>query len=201
MAKEIEAPVICGPFTNWQPKKMITVSEMLTSLSTTNIIGEKFKKLIAVEEQTIGLVRLKSTATALRRHLSVEASEKTNWPNNLVENLGGYKKPVIVNGTYFAKQAHSRFSPEDVFVYIDFVKAGRHFYTVNLEDEFYLHRTIVRNRDEQPVLFNKKKWLNGLPDNFDEDCFRDYQEEFEVIKHFESDKHLWKLSQMVKKPD
>ena len=106
-----------------------------------------------------------------------------------------------MNGKYFADRARSRISCDEVYVYIDYVKAGRHYFCVNLDDEFYLHRSIIRNREEQPVLFNKKKWLNGMPENFDEDCFRDYQEEFEVINHFESDKHLWKLQTVVKRTE
>lgn len=146
----------------------------MENLSLMNVIGEKFKKLLSLETQTIGLVRQKSTATALRKKQSEEASHLLNWTNTLVQNLGGYQKPVIVNGKYFADRTRSRISCDEVYVYIDYVRAGRHYFCVNLEDEFYLHRSIVRNREEQPKLFNKKKWLNGMPENFDEDCFRDY---------------------------
>lgn len=41
------------------------------------------------------------------------------------------------------------------YVYMDFVKSGRHFYTVNNNDKFYLHKTIIRNREEEVVPFNK----------------------------------------------
>lgn len=41
-------------------------------------------------------------------------------------------------------------------MHIDFVKAGRHFYTVNFDDEFYLHRAVVRNREEKVVKSSKK---------------------------------------------
>lgn len=46
LTRESEQPVISGPFTNWKPKKMVQIDKMLSGLSTMNIIGEKFKKLL-----------------------------------------------------------------------------------------------------------------------------------------------------------
>jgi hypothetical protein len=44
----------------------------------------------------------------------------------------------------------------DVYVYVDFMKAGRHFYTVQNDKDFYLHRAIIKRREEQVVVFNKR---------------------------------------------
>lgn len=44
----------------------------------------------------------------------------------------------------------------ECYVYIDFVKSGRLLYTVNdKENNFYLHKTIIRNREEEVVPFDK----------------------------------------------
>lgn len=83
---------------------------------------------------------------------------------------------------------------------MEFVKPGRHFYTVNIEDEFYLHRCIIRNREEDLVKFNTKKAKKLVKKRKSEDFynpFSDYQEEYEVFKHFENDKQLWQVQDLV----
>jgi hypothetical protein len=78
------------------------------------------------------------------------------WKDELVQNLGGYTAPVIVNGIEINEL--EGFDWESVcYCYMDFVKSGRHHYTINSLDKFYLHSTIIRNREQDIVHFNKKK--------------------------------------------
>ena len=46
-AIENEVPLICGPFTNWKPKKMTTVFEFLKTQNPLNLLAEKFKKVVS----------------------------------------------------------------------------------------------------------------------------------------------------------
>ena len=73
------------------------------------------------------------------------------WKNFLVDKLGGIKHPVLVNGVEIdnLQQDH------DVYVYIDIVQPGRHIYSVRYHDQFHLHSTMIRERDEDIKPFNK----------------------------------------------
>ena len=80
-----------------------------------------------------------------------KTGDQNEWKNTLVTNLGGYKNPAIIKGAE-CKSAQNK----DVYVYIDFMRAGRKFYTVQKDEEFYLHRGIIKAREEQVVPFNKR---------------------------------------------
>ena len=69
--------------------------------------------------------------------------------------MGGYKHPVIVNGVEI-NQLDGFDWENECYVYLDFVKSGRHVYTVQHEDKAYMHSTIIRNREEEIVHFNKR---------------------------------------------
>jgi len=45
--------------------------------------------------------------------------------------MGGYLHPVIVNGKEVLELDQEEYIDEKVYVYVDFVKSGRHFYGVN----------------------------------------------------------------------
>jgi hypothetical protein len=38
---------------------------------------------------------------------------------------------------------------------VNFVKSGRHYYTVNHYENFYLHKAFISSREEEIVDFNK----------------------------------------------
>jgi hypothetical protein len=38
---------------------------------------------------------------------------------------------------------------------VNFVKSGRHYYTVNHFENFYLHKAFISSREEEVVDFNK----------------------------------------------
>lgn len=65
----------------------------------------------------------------------------------------------------------------NIYVYVDFVKPGKHFYTVDFNEEFYLHKTIIRSREEDIVPFHKKMNFRVKEFNFEESCFADYRNE------------------------
>lgn len=112
-------------------------------------------------------------------------------------NLGGYQRPCLVN----AKQvANIRgIPPQEVYLHFEFTKPGRHFYTVHSDDEFYLHRCLVPNRTEATPDFHLNTPPRGR--DLDSNCFSEYVEETEMIKHLTADKALWRLSKIAKTPD
>jgi hypothetical protein len=121
--------------------------------------------------------------------------EGEEWKNTLITNLGGYKHPVIING----KDCQIA-DAKDVYVYVDFVKAGRHFYTVNYQDNFYLNRAIVRQREEPVVSFNKRLMFTKKPYKFEDSVFGACKEDT-CEGMYEHDASLWKLSNFIKKQD
>lgn len=107
---------------------------------------------------------------------------------------------MIVNGREINDYGN-KVSGKDVYIYVDFVKSGRHFFTVNQDDEFYLHRSIIRNREEELVLFNKRMGVKKRTYSFEDSCFMNFREEYDAFPCFEHDQKLWKINNFVKKPD
>lgn len=111
--------------------------------------------------------------------------------------MGGYLHPVIVNG----KEIHEMEMNEDIsgrlYVYVDFVKSGRHFYNVNFNDKFYLHRTIIRNREEEIPLFHKKLSFKKKEFKPEDHLWSEVIEDLE--SGYSKDADLWKINNFVKK--
>ncbi len=62
-----------------------------------------------------------------------ESFDTGDWRNTLVKRMGGYLHPVIVNGKQI-QDLHEIHQLNNVYVYVDFVKSGRNFYTVQTKD-------------------------------------------------------------------
>jgi hypothetical protein len=93
---------------------------------------------------------------------STQVFKKGKWKNFIASHLGGYLHPVIVNGKEIndlsQSQAWELLSMEkDCFVFYEFCKPGKHMYTVNYQDDFYLQKVIIRNRDEPVQNLNKQR--------------------------------------------
>ena len=77
-----------------------------------------------------------------------------SWKNKIISHTGGYRHPQIVNGNDVIRLEKLK-SKEQIYVYVNFVKSGKHFYTVNHYDKFYLHKAFISKREEEVVDFNK----------------------------------------------
>lgn len=71
--------------------------------------------------------------------------------------MGGYKHPAIINGQQVLQVEPYTNANTKFYVYCDFVKPGKHIYTVHRHKECYLNKTIVMNRQEDIARFNKKQ--------------------------------------------
>lgn len=89
--------------------------------------------------------------------------------------MGGYVHPVLVNGKEIQDlELLSQLKGDQVYVYVDFVKSGRHFYSVKDSQDFYLHRAIIRNREEEIPVFHKKLAFKKKEYSFETSVFADY---------------------------
>lgn len=110
--------------------------------------------------------------------------------------MGGYKHPVLVNGQEVNDLSGFDWE-QQCYVYVDFVKSGRHFYTVNQQERFYLHRTIIRNRDEEVASLNKTIAKRKVGQKEDTDLVFEFPVIGDGYTCFEADQRLWKINNFV----
>ena len=92
----------------------------------------------------------------------------------------------------------SQLKGEQVYVYVDFVKSGRHFYTVkDSKNDFYLHRAIIRNREEEIPVFHKKLAFKKKEYSFETSVFADYQPS--DLSYYNKDAEYWKINNFLRK--
>lgn len=78
---------------------------------------------------------------------------------------------------------------------MDFVKSGKHFYSVDFDKEFYLQKCIMRNREEDVVPFHKKLNFKKKEFSFEDSVFADYHCESDNGYH--KDQEFWRLSSLL----
>lgn len=122
---------------------------------------------------------------------------KTDWMNSLIVSMGGYLHPVIVNGKEIYNFNKSYDFDEPVYVYVDFVKPGKHVYTVDFERINYLHKTIVRCREEEIIVFNKKMNFRKKEFDFGDSVFSDYHKDDDSC--YIRDLEFWRINGFIKK--
>jgi hypothetical protein len=119
-------------------------------------------------------------------------SGEISWQNYLVQQLGGYSNPVLVNGQEIIELA----SDEKAFVCMDFVKSGEHVWSVQTTDEFYISKALVRRRDERIPFFNKFYSQSDGPFMFDK--VRDESMSTITLAHI--DGKFWRMSEYIFSP-
>ena len=133
--------------------------------------------------------------------LGMHEYTKGAWKNFLVNNLGGTQHPVIVNGIEIDEMSKDDFFTEDkIFIYYEFCKPGKHMFTVNSNDRFYLQKSIIRNREEPVKDLNKSKLK--VVSKIDTDIVFDFPDLGDGYACFESDQRLWRIQNFIKsRPD
>mgnify|MGYP000915184710 CR=1 FL=1 len=86
------------------------------------------------------------------------------------------------------------------YVYIDIVKPGNHFYTVNCDREMFVHRFLARPRDEPvPAIENRRFRVFEREFSLKNSVFAAWREDPDTAdKAFEFDRKLWRISKFIK---
>ena len=111
--------------------------------------------------------------------------------------MGSYVHPVLIKGKELQDlECISHMKNQKIFVYVDFVKSGRHFYSVREKQDYYLHRAIVRNRDEDIPHFHKKLNFKKKDFRFEDSVFSDFEEN--NVSAFLKDQEYWKINKFLR---
>ena len=124
---------------------MTEVRQFIRKLEVLNSLSDNFKKNI------IEKIIAQSPSNKRLLKLRNKMFEDIDWRTKLVQNIGGYHHPMIVNGKAF--QSYDNQDNDPVYVHMDFIKPGKHVYRVQQGHTSFLHQTIVRNREEELVPF------------------------------------------------
>ena len=90
---------------------------------------------------------------------------------------------------------------ENLYVYVDVIKPGHHFFSVKNQEETYLHRFIARNREE-PIPPHQKTTFKLLDHKFvhSNSVFKEWRSDLPDTgeRCYENDKKLFKFNRVVK---
>ena len=71
---------------------MTTVFEFLKTQNPLNLLAEKFKKVVSRAKRSTLPSFIKDPEVIMTQ------IDQNQWKNKLIQSIGGYKHPVIVNG-------------------------------------------------------------------------------------------------------
>ncbi len=98
---------------------------------------------------------------------------------------------------------------KQVYCFPSFLKQGKQTVVIGYPNayddiEFFIHRIVVRQREEEIPVFTKKLRMKSTQRRFDKQMsiFKDWQEDTVDIYHqlIEHDSKLWKVERFVKDP-
>ena len=139
---------------------MYNLTDLMTKIHFFKIIARRFKK-----NQAIGV---ESTLSKYEKYAEDSDDEEIRkpppaytencWRKELMNIIGGYKHPTIVNGYELLNNANLAESP--LYAYFDFVTPGKQFYCVNPAQEnqdLYIDHALIKHRNEHIPHHTKSK--------------------------------------------
>ena len=85
--------------------------------------------------------------------LKIKAFRDSKWRSFLVNNCGGYKNPVIVNGQVYLKSDLD--DSADIYVFKEFVKSGKQTFAIEFEGKMHISHYAVRHREEEIPMYQR----------------------------------------------
>ena len=205
-------PVVCGAFTDWQPRQMVKLLDFLDThvppdekLTDRNI----FKMLLAdgTFSERDGIYEFEDLRKA---HHDIIADYRKRKLTQLYEKWGTvlqdhfqFKKPFLVNSHYVRD-----LPAQDVWILPAFINSGRQAFVIQsgkTPSTLQLYSKIVNFREDEIIVNQKEKGASTLKRVFkkDQSVFAQWMTDTEQTRDqcMEHDAAYWKMDRLVKSLD
>ena len=162
--KSMGSPVVCGSFTDWQPRQMLRLVDFFQMRGPPEqILSDENVFEMMMEEKVFEAVDgIHQFEDLRRKHLDMLAEYRKNKQHELYDKWGVvlqrlflYKKPFLINSHYVR---HLPF--QDVWIMPVFIKSGRQLFVVqhgSIPQTVQLFSKIVSFREDDIVIHTKEQ--------------------------------------------